>query len=83
MVKRTARIIMNFLFVDPQTKKPSHSKFWSNVTSAVLIWAFMHMYTQGVDYWFAVGALLLGNHLGDKYMNTRSGVSIEKLNDKE
>jgi hypothetical protein len=78
MVRRLGSVVINFLFIDQETKKTSHSKFWSNVTSAVLVWAFIQMHSQGVDYWFALGTLLLGNHLGDRYMNSRSGVTIEK-----
>jgi hypothetical protein len=81
MVKRLGSVVINFLFVDQETKKTSHSKFWANVASAVLIYAFMQMYAAGVDYWFTIGALLLGNHLGDRYMNSRSGVTIEKKED--
>ena len=82
MVKRIGTVVINFLFIDPQTKKASHSKFWSNVTSAVLVWAFLQMYSAGVDYWFALGGLLLGNHLGNRYMNSKSGVTIDKPDDK-
>lgn len=65
------------LFIDQDTRRPSPSKFWSNVASAALIYAFLNMYTQGVDYWWAIGGLLLGNNLGHRYMNTKTGVSIE------
>lgn len=84
MIKKIAKTInkwrstcFQILFIDQQTKKSSHSKMWANIASAALVWAFLHMYTQGVDYWFAVGTILIGGHLGNRYMNSRTGVTID------
>jgi len=88
MIKKIAKtynkcklVVYQILFIDQETCKPSHSKFWANVASAVLVWAFLHMYSQGVDYWFAIGTILIGGHLGNRYINSRSGITIESDTD--
>lgn len=69
--------IMEIVCVDTESKKVSNSKLWSNVSSAALVWAFLHCYDKGADYWLIFGGLLLGSHLSHRLINNRSGITLE------
>lgn len=74
------KFLYNLLFVDQDTNKISHSKFFACVASVSLTIAFFLM-IHDLDAWMIYGGLLLGNHLGTRWTNNKSGITIENKNE--
>ena len=90
------KIIYNlkqFLIVNQETKKISHTKFWSNIGYGTLvgsfIWAVLKNATIDPLLWVLFGSVVVGNHTMDKilkyHFKVKNGVpsSVDKEEDND
>jgi len=68
--------MLNFLkqlfFINQETEKISHTKFWSNIGYASMVVTFLWAVIKGTTIdpvlWVLFGAIVIGNHTADKLL---------------
>lgn len=78
---RLRDILYIMLVEDTKTQRPSHTKFWSNVGYAAMVftfvWAVMYGTTVDIWIWALFGLVVVGNRTILKLMGYRRGDTKE------
>lgn len=73
------RVLYLMTFIDQKSGQPSHTKFWSNVGYAIMVYTFVHAVKYGsqadVMIWVLFGVVVIGNRTILKLFQLKNGTT--------
>lgn len=60
-MRRLGSFLYQFVFVDQTKQRLSHTKFWSHVGYAAMVYAFLAQHQQDATIYMLFGLIVVGN----------------------